>query len=260
MITEPEQLRTYECDGLTGRRVVPALVVLPESTEHVQAVVRACTRHGDPVRRPRRRHRALRRRAAGRRRDRDLARAHEPGARGRPRRSQRVVVEPGVTNLDVTRGGRRRRLLLRARPVQPAGVHDRRQRRRELGRRALPQVRLHRQPRLAASTSCSRTASWRELGGRADEPGPGPARRRSSAPRGRSASRPRSRSGSCARPRRCGRCSPASTRPTRPGGAVSAIDRGAGSCPPAIEMMDRLTIEAAEAAVHAGYPEGAARC
>ena len=29
IIREPEQLRTYECDGLTGRRVVPALVALP---------------------------------------------------------------------------------------------------------------------------------------------------------------------------------------------------------------------------------------
>ena len=29
VIREPEQLRTYECDGLTGHRVVPALVVLP---------------------------------------------------------------------------------------------------------------------------------------------------------------------------------------------------------------------------------------
>ena len=43
VIVEPEQLRTYECDGLTGRRVVPALVALPRSTAHVQAVVRATT-------------------------------------------------------------------------------------------------------------------------------------------------------------------------------------------------------------------------
>ena len=41
-IREPEQLRTYECDGLTGRRVVPALVALPESAAEVQAVVRLC--------------------------------------------------------------------------------------------------------------------------------------------------------------------------------------------------------------------------
>ena len=58
-----------------------------------------------------------------------------------------VVVEPGVANLDVTRAVGVGGLLLRARPVVAAGLHDRRQRRRELGRRALPQVRLHGQPR-----------------------------------------------------------------------------------------------------------------
>jgi glycolate oxidase len=41
VITEPEQLRVYECDGLTGHRAVPELVVLPGSTEDVQTVLRA---------------------------------------------------------------------------------------------------------------------------------------------------------------------------------------------------------------------------
>jgi glycolate oxidase len=48
LITEPAQLRTYECDGLTGFRVVPALVVLPASTDEVAAVVRVCAREGIP--------------------------------------------------------------------------------------------------------------------------------------------------------------------------------------------------------------------
>ena len=48
VIREPEQLRTYECDGLTGRRVVPELVVLPATTAEVQAVVRLCNRAGIP--------------------------------------------------------------------------------------------------------------------------------------------------------------------------------------------------------------------
>jgi len=48
VVEEPEQLRTYECDGLTGHRVVPSLVVLPETTEQVQAVVRACHDAGVP--------------------------------------------------------------------------------------------------------------------------------------------------------------------------------------------------------------------
>jgi glycolate oxidase len=42
LITEPEQLRTYECDGLTGRRVIPSAVVLPRSTAQVAECVRAC--------------------------------------------------------------------------------------------------------------------------------------------------------------------------------------------------------------------------
>src|SRR5437899_6119526 len=48
LITEPEQLRTYECDGLTNFRVVPSAVVLPTSTEQVQAVVRTCHRERIP--------------------------------------------------------------------------------------------------------------------------------------------------------------------------------------------------------------------
>jgi glycolate dehydrogenase FAD-linked subunit len=48
VLEEPEQLRTYECDGLTGHRVVPSLVALPSTTEEVQAVVRACVAAGVP--------------------------------------------------------------------------------------------------------------------------------------------------------------------------------------------------------------------
>jgi glycolate oxidase len=42
------RLRTYECDGLAHYRVTPALVVLPETTEQLAAVVRACAEHGVP--------------------------------------------------------------------------------------------------------------------------------------------------------------------------------------------------------------------
>ncbi len=44
VVSEPAQLRTYECDGLTGYRVTPALVLLPETTEQVAAVVTVCAR------------------------------------------------------------------------------------------------------------------------------------------------------------------------------------------------------------------------
>ncbi len=48
VIDKHDQLRTYESDGLTNYRVVPALVVLPTSTEQVQAVVCICHREHIP--------------------------------------------------------------------------------------------------------------------------------------------------------------------------------------------------------------------
>jgi glycolate oxidase len=42
------QLQTYECDGLTNFRVLPGAVVLPRSVEEVRAVVRFCVRHKIP--------------------------------------------------------------------------------------------------------------------------------------------------------------------------------------------------------------------
>ncbi|HEU5206663.1 MAG TPA: FAD-linked oxidase C-terminal domain-containing protein [Gaiellaceae bacterium] len=101
VITEPEQLRVYECDGLTGHRAVPELVVLPGSTEDVQAVLRACSRERVPF--------VARGAGTG------LSGGATPMAGGvvvalaRMNRileidldSQRMVVEPGVANLDVT--------------------------------------------------------------------------------------------------------------------------------------------------------------
>jgi glycolate oxidase len=48
VITQPEQLRTYECDGLTSHRVVPALVALPGTRDQVQSVVRLCNQEAIP--------------------------------------------------------------------------------------------------------------------------------------------------------------------------------------------------------------------
>src|SRR5207344_931956 len=102
VITEPEQLRVYECDGLTGHRAVPELVVLPGSTEDVQSVLRACHREHVPF--------VARGAGTG------LSGGATPVAGGvvvslaRMNRileidleSQRIVVEPGVANLEVTR-------------------------------------------------------------------------------------------------------------------------------------------------------------
>src|SRR5207253_8701748 len=102
VIREPEQLRTYECDGLTGRRVVPALVALPGTVEEVQAVVRICNEAGLPF--------VARGAGTG------LSGGALPVAEGIVISLARltrilevdvergcVVVEPGVANLDVTR-------------------------------------------------------------------------------------------------------------------------------------------------------------
>src|SRR5260370_39605218 len=48
LISSVEELRTYECDGLTNFRVVPRAVLLPTSAEEVQAIVRVCHRERIP--------------------------------------------------------------------------------------------------------------------------------------------------------------------------------------------------------------------
>jgi glycolate oxidase len=102
VLSDPARLATYECDGLTGYRVTPALVVLPASTEEVQAVVRACARAQVPF--------VARGSGTG------LSGGALPHADGvlvvlsRMRRvldvdvaNQRMTVEPGVTNLSMSK-------------------------------------------------------------------------------------------------------------------------------------------------------------
>jgi glycolate oxidase len=101
LISSAEELHTYECDALTYFRAMPRAVVLPNSTEQVQAIVRICHRERIPF----------------------VARGSGTGLSGgalpvengivislaRMNRilevdfpNARVVVEPGVINLDVT--------------------------------------------------------------------------------------------------------------------------------------------------------------
>ncbi|HUE95013.1 MAG TPA: FAD-linked oxidase C-terminal domain-containing protein [Longimicrobiaceae bacterium] len=102
VISGREQLRTYECDGLTSHRVVPDLVVLPETRDQVREVVRICH--------------ALRIPFVARGSGTGLSGGALPVENGvlivlsRMRRilsidipNQRVTVEPGVINLAVTR-------------------------------------------------------------------------------------------------------------------------------------------------------------
>src|SRR6476619_848412 len=102
VLSEPAELRTYECDGLTGHRAVPQAVVLPRSTEEVQAAVRVCRRHGAP----------FVARGAGTGLSGGAVPVAEGIVIGLARRNRilevdapnrRVRVQPGVTNLDVTR-------------------------------------------------------------------------------------------------------------------------------------------------------------
>ena len=102
VVTHPHQLRTYESDGLLQYRVSPRAVVLPGSAREVRDVVRACFEAGVP----------WVARGAGTGLS-GGALPHEEGVLivlSRLRRivevdleNQRIVVEPGVTNLEVSR-------------------------------------------------------------------------------------------------------------------------------------------------------------
>jgi len=49
VITDEETLRAYECDGLAMYREMPMLVVLPDTVEQVQRILRICHQRGVPV-------------------------------------------------------------------------------------------------------------------------------------------------------------------------------------------------------------------
>lgn len=49
ILSKPEQLRPFECDGLSAYRCIPWLVVLPETVEHIQALLQCCNALGVPV-------------------------------------------------------------------------------------------------------------------------------------------------------------------------------------------------------------------
>ncbi|MFF4761338.1 FAD-binding oxidoreductase [Streptomyces sp. NPDC001292] len=102
VVTNPVALRSYECDGLTGYRVTPALVLLPSTPEEVSACVSICAREDIPF--------VARGAGTG------LSGGALPVAQGvvisvqRLRRvlsidpdNLRAVVEPGVTNADISR-------------------------------------------------------------------------------------------------------------------------------------------------------------
>jgi glycolate oxidase len=102
VLTAAEDLRTYEADGLNAYRTRPGVVVLPASVEAVQGIVRLCHRERVPF--------VARGSGTG------LSGGAVPVAEGvlislaRLNRilevdldNQRIVVQPGVINLDVSR-------------------------------------------------------------------------------------------------------------------------------------------------------------
>ena len=102
VIDDRQQLRTYECDGLAHYKVVPGLAVLAATAADVVATVRACAEHGVPF--------VARGSGTG------LSGGALPHADGVlvvtsrmrairevDRDAQRAVVEPGVINLQVSR-------------------------------------------------------------------------------------------------------------------------------------------------------------
>jgi glycolate oxidase len=101
LVSSPEELHTYECDGLVNFRVLPRAVLLPTSTGQVQAIVRICHRERIPF--------VARGSGTG------LSGGATPVENGiviglvRMNRilevdfpNAHVIVEPGVLNLDVT--------------------------------------------------------------------------------------------------------------------------------------------------------------
>jgi glycolate oxidase len=102
VLTDRAQVRTYECDGLANFKVTPAIVVLAESRQHVVDTVRLCSEAGVPF--------VARGSGTG------LSGGALPSADGvllvlsRLRKlspvdadNRQVTVEPGVINLWVTR-------------------------------------------------------------------------------------------------------------------------------------------------------------
>lgn len=49
ILTKPEELKPYECDGLSAYRKVPLVVVLPDTLEQVQAILKICSAQKMPV-------------------------------------------------------------------------------------------------------------------------------------------------------------------------------------------------------------------
>jgi glycolate dehydrogenase FAD-linked subunit len=254
VISEMAELRTYESDGLASYRATPGVVVLPTTTEQVRDVVRLCAREGIPFV-PRGSGTGL-----------SGGALPTPGcvlvALSRMRQilsvdlpNQRVVVQPGVINLQVTQ------------QVAPAGYYyapdpSSQQICSIGGNIAENSGGAH---CLKYGFTVNHVLGMRvalangevaDLGGYAvDMPGydlPGVF----VGSEGTFGIATEITLRIVRKPEAVLTALAAFPHTDAAGQAVSDIIAG-GILPAAIEIMDRLSIEAAEAAVHAGYPKGA---
>ena len=49
ILTAPEELKPYECDGLTAAHTVPLIVLLPETVDEVRQILKSCKENHYPV-------------------------------------------------------------------------------------------------------------------------------------------------------------------------------------------------------------------
>jgi glycolate oxidase len=254
VVTDAEELRTYECDGLTAHRCSPGLAVLPRTAEQVAAVVRECAAAGTPF--------VARGSGTG------LSGGALPRADGVlivtakmrdiiaiDRASRRAVVEPGVTNLAVSKAAQPYGLFYAPDPSSQVvcsvggnvaensgGAHC-----------------LKHGFTVHHVTGLEIVTPQGELTWLGDGTGAAPGYDLVGAFTGSEGTL-----GIVTKivvkltpiPEAVSTLLAAFTTMGAGGKAVSAII-GAGIVPGAIEMMDALAIEAAEAAVHCRYPEGA---
>jgi len=254
VLSRPEQLRVYDCDGLTGWRAQPALVVLPGSTEEVQAVVRLCHREGIPF--------VARGAGTG------LSGGALPVADGvvislaRLNRiieidldSQRVVVEPGVANLDVTRAVEGEGWFYAPDPSsQQVCTIGGNVAENSGGAHCLKNG--FTVNHVTGLTVVLPNGELAELGGKALDPEGCDLLGAFVGSEGTLGIATRITLRIVRTPEVVTTLLAGFRSSDAAGRAVSAVI-GAGIVPAAIEMMDRLTIEAAEAAFHPGYPAGA---
>ena len=252
VLREPGDLLAYESDGLAHLRATPGAVVLPGSAAEVQAVVRLCHREGVPF----------------------VARGHGTGLSGgalpasegvlipltRLNRivdvdlaNARVIVEPGVTNLEITRR------------VAPFGYY--------YAPDPSSQVVCSIGGNIAENSGGAHCLKYGftvhhvlsadvvladgemvRLGGAAlDTPGPDLLAVLVGS-EGTLGIVTQATLRLLRRPETCRTLLASYHSIDAAGAAVTAII-GSGIVPAAVEMMDRLTIEAAEAAVHPGFPK-----